>query len=86
MTKTKKQNVVKKLTKEEIFEIVKSDYAYIGSTISSNQEQLRLNIKRYINVGIDYYKNVSHLGDKNKRQALVLRGIKVLKFKLSIFQ
>mgnify|MGYP005991567127 FL=1 len=81
MTKTKKQNVVKKLTKEEIFEIVKSDYAYIGSTISSNQEQLRLNIKRYINVGIDYYKNVSHLGDKDKRQALVLRGIKVLKFK-----
>ena len=72
---------VKKLTKEEIFNILLEDYNYIGSTISLSQEQLRLNIKRYINVGIDLHKNVSLLGDKLKREALVKRGIKVLKFK-----
>ena len=72
---------VKKLTKEEQFNILLEDYNYIGSTISLSQEQLRLNIKRYINVGIDLHKNVSLLGDKLKREALVKRGIKVLKFK-----
>ena len=79
--KTTKKTNVKKLTKEEQFNILLEDYNYIGSTISLSQEQLRLNIKRYINVGIDLHKNVSLLGDKLKREALVKRGIKVLKFK-----
>jgi len=79
--KTTKKTNVKKLTKEEIFNILLEDYDYIGSTISLSQEQLRLNIKRYLNVGSDLHTNVSHLGDKEKREALVKRGIKVLKFK-----
>ena len=79
--KTTNKTNVKKLTKEEQFNILLEDYNYIGSTISMSQEQLRLNIKRYINVGIDLNKNVFPLGDKLKREALVKRGIKILKFK-----
>ena len=77
----KEETVLTKLTKEEAFSILLEDYKYIGSTISLNQEQLRMNIKRYLNVGIDLKNNVSSLGDKDKREALLKRGIKVLKFK-----
>ena len=77
----KEETVLTKLTTEEAFSILLEDYKYIGSTISLNQEQLRMNIKRYLNVGIDLKNNVSSLGDKAKREALVKRGIKVLKFK-----
>ena len=56
------------------------DIAYIGNVISKNKTELRMNIKRYINVGLDININVSSLGDKDKRIALTERGIKASKF------
>ena len=80
----KADKLLSQLTEEETFNILLEDYNYIGSTISLSQEQLRMNIKRYLNVGTDLVNNVSSLGDKDKREALVKRGIKVLKFKKDV--
>ena len=59
------------------------DIAYIGNVIAKNKTELRMNIKRYINVGLDININVSSLSDTDKREALVERGIKTNKFKIN---
>ena len=65
---------------EILNEKLNDDIAYIGNVISKNKTELRMNIKRYINVGLDININVSSLGDKDKRIALTERGIKASKF------